>query len=152
MIIPDINLLIYAYDAGSPFHRKAVAWWAECVSGPEPVGLASVVIFGFVRIATSGRVFQDPMQPEEAAGHVRAWLAEPSVQVLAGGPNQVGQALKLLEQVGTAGNLVTDAQIAAVAMEQGGVVHTADADFARFQGVRWFNPITGSRSAGGRGR
>jgi len=152
VIIPDINLLIYAYDAGSPFHRKAAAWWAECVSGPEPVGLAPVVIFGFVRIVTSGRVFQDPMRPDEAAGHVRAWLAEPSVQVLAGGPNHVEQTLKALEQVGTAGNLVTDAQIAAVAIEQGGVVHTADADFARFQGLRWLNPITGARSAGGRDR
>ncbi len=59
MIVPDINLLLYAYDSDSPFHSKAAAWWQRCLSGTESVGLAQVVIFGFVRIGTSGRVFRN---------------------------------------------------------------------------------------------
>lgn len=150
MIVPDINLLLYAYDAASLFHAKAVAWWQERLSGTESVGLPRVVIFGFVRIATNPRAFQHPMTPAEAAGHVRSWLAQPSVAVLDSGPRHIEQVLKLLESLGTAGNLVTDAQIAVVALEHGAVVHTADTDFIRFPGLRWFNPITGagSRSVG----
>ena len=146
MIIPDINLLLYAYDAASPFHEKAAAWWRECLSGTEPVGLPRVVIFGFVRIGTNVRAVQHPMSVVEAAGHVRSWLAQPNVQVLDSGPRQVEQVLKLLESLGTAGNLVTDAQIASVALEHGAVLHTADMDFIRFPGLRWFNPITGAGS------
>ena len=146
MIIPDINLLLYAYDSGSPFHKTAAAWWQECLSGTEPVGLPRVVIFGFVRIGTNACAFQCPMTAAEAAGHVRAWLAQPNVQVLDSGPRHVEQVLKLLEDIGTAGNLVTDAQIASVALEQGAVLHTADTDFIRFSGLRWFNPITGAGS------
>ena len=146
MIIPDIDLLLYAYDSASPFHKTAAAWWQECLSGTEPVGLPRVVIFGFVRIGTNARAFQRPMTALEAAGHVRAWLAQPNVQVLDSGPRHVEQVLKLLEDIGTAGNLVTDAQIASVALEQGAVLHTADTDFIRFSGLRWFNPITGAGS------
>ena len=149
MIVPDINLLLYAYDADSPSHAKAASWWRRCLSGTEPVGLARVVVFGFVRVGTSARVFRRPMTPAETAGHVRAWLAQPVAQVLESGPHHLEQVLELLERIGTAGNLVTDAQIAAIALEHNAVVHTSDTDFVRFPGVRWFNPISGigSRSA-----
>ena len=148
MIVPDINLLLYTYDADSPFHAKATAWWTECLSGTDPIGLSQVVLFGFLRVGTSPRAFRHPMTPSEAAGHIRAWLAQPPVQPLDVGARHVEQVLELLERVGTAGNLVTDAQIAAAAIEHNAVVHTSDADFIRFSGVRWFNPITrtGSRS------
>ena len=146
MIIPDINLLLYAYDSASPIHKAAVAWWQESLSGTEPVGLPRVVIFGFVRIGTNPRAFQRPMTAGEAASHVRDWLAQPSVQVLDSGPRHVEQVLKLLEGMGTAGNLVTDAQIAAAALEYDAILHTTDTDFLRFPGLRWFNPITGTGS------
>ncbi len=146
MIIPDINLLIYAHDSASPFHPKAVAWWQECLSGTEPVGLPPVVIFGFVRIATNARAFHHPMAIAEAAGHVRAWLAQACVEVLESSPNQIEEVLKLLAGVGTAGNLVTDAQIAFAALERDATLHTTDADFIRFPGLRWFNPLTGTGS------
>lgn len=150
MIVPDVNLLLYAYDAASLFHAKANAWWRECLSGTEIVGLPCVVMFGFVRIATNPRAFQHPMTPREAAGHVRSWLAQPNVQLLDSGPRHVEPVLKLLESLGAAGNLVTDAQIAVVALEHGAVLHTSDSDFIRFPGLRWFNPIAGagSRSVG----
>lgn len=148
MIVPDINLLLYAYDSDSPFHSKAAAWWQRCLSGTEPVGLAQVVIFGFVRIGTSGRVFRNPLTAIEAAEHVRGWQTQPVVQILEPRADHVAQVLKLLETLGTAGNLVTDAQLAALALEHGAVLHTADADFLRFPGLRWFNPITGVASRG----
>jgi uncharacterized protein len=148
MIIPDINLLIYAYDSGSPFHPRSAEWWQSCLSGTEPVGLVHVVVFGFVRIATHARAFENPMTAAEAARHVRSWLEQPPVQVLDPGPDHLGDTLKLLEGLGTAGNLVSDAQIAAIAMDQNAVLHTADTDFVRFPRLRWFNPITATGSAG----
>jgi toxin-antitoxin system PIN domain toxin len=148
VIIPDINLLLYAYDASSPFHPKAAGWWQDCLSGTEPVGLLHVVTFGFVRIATNARAFANPMTPTEAAGHVRSWLEQPPVQVLAPGPDHVRDTLELLEKLGTAGNLVSDAQMAALALDHDAVLHTADTDFVRFPGLRWFNPITATGSAG----
>ena len=143
MIIPDVNLLIYAYDAESPLHKAAASWWRRCLSATEPVGLPPVVLFGFVRIATSARVFRDPMTPAEAASRVREWLARPCVQILQPPVNHVERVLALLEELGVAGSLVTDAQIAALAIEYGATLHTADADFLRFGGLQWHNPITG---------
>src|ERR1019366_4302417 len=153
MIIPDINLLLYAYDASSPLHPQGAAWWQACLAGTEPVGLPLVVVFGFVRVGTNGRVFEHPLTPAEAAGHVRSWQAQPVVTLLETGPDHVERVLRLVESLGTAGNLVTDAQIAAVAIEYDAVLHTADADFVRFPNLRWLNPITGfGRAALRRGR
>lgn len=146
MIIPDINLLLYACDSTSQFHAKAAVWWKVCMSGEEPVGLPLVVVFGFVRVGTNPRVFKQPMTPAEAAGCVRSWLARPVVHVIESGSDHVDATLKLLENIGTGGNLVTDAQIAAIALEHDAVVHTADTDFMRFAGLRWLNPITGAGS------
>ena len=146
MIVPDVNLLLYAYDASSRFHAAAAAWWRACLSGNEPVGLLSVVVFGFVRISTSARVFELPMTPGEAAGHVRAWLAQPVVQVLEPRADHFERELTLLESLGTAGNLVTDAQIAALVLEYDAVLHTTDTDFLRFAALRWLNPLTGITS------
>ena len=147
MIVPDINLLLYACDTDSPFHVKASAWWRKCLSGNEVVGLPSVVVFGFARVGTNPRVFENPMTPVEASRHVRSWLTQPMVQILEPRGDHVEQVLELLEALGTAGNLVTDAQIAALAIEHGAVLHTADTDFLRFPGLRSFNPVTGARSA-----
>ena len=116
------------------------------MTGTEPVGLPPVVVFGFMRVGTNARAFTHPMTAAEAARHVRSWLDQPIVQLLDAAPGHVEQVLQLLEGVGAAGNLVTDAQIAALALDHGAVVHTSDADFVRFAGVRWFNPITGAGS------
>ena len=144
MIISDINLLLYAYDSQSPFHSKAAAWWAGCLSGSEPIGLLHVVMFGFVRIGTNPRAFQNPLTSKEAATHVRSWLSQNVVQVLEPGPNHTQEVLNLLEVIGTAGNLVTDAQIAALTIEHKAVLHTADSHFVRFPALHWFNPLTGA--------
>jgi toxin-antitoxin system PIN domain toxin len=143
MIIPDINLLIYAHDSDSPYHAITAAWWRTSLSESETVGLCPVVAFGFVRIATNPRVFNNPMLANEATGHVRSWLKQPNVQLLEDGPNYVENVFKLLENMGTAGNLVSDAQIAALTIDYDAVLHTADTDFLRFPGLRWFNPLSG---------
>jgi len=141
MIIPDANLLLYAYDEESPFHHKARVWCEQALSGPEPVTFLSAVIFGFVRIATHPKVFSAPLSVREAADHVTSWLAQPHVRVEDMLHEDIEPALALLRDAGTAGNLTTDAQIAAIAMRLGATVHTADLDFARFRGVQFSNPL-----------
>lgn len=144
MIVPDVNLLPYSYDTNSPFHEASAAWWRACLSGTEPVGLLSLVVFAFVRIGTSARVFDHPMTPREAAGHVRSWLAQPAVQLVQPGSDHIDRVLGLLESLATGGNLVTDAQIAAFVLEhEDAVLHTTDADVLRFRDLPWQNPITG---------
>lgn len=141
MIIPDANLLLYAYDESSPFHERAKAWCEGVMSGPSPLSLLPSVVFGFVRIATHPRVFKDPLSVSEAADHVRSWLARRHVQLHEMLPEDVACALGLLETAGTAGNLTTDAQIAAVALRLDAEVHTSDLDFGRFPKVRCLNPL-----------
>jgi hypothetical protein len=105
------------------------------------------VAFGFVRVGTNPRAFSHPMTAEEAAAHVRSWLEQPVVRIPELPSDHIERVLGLLMDLGTAGNLVTDAQIAAVALENDAVVHTADADFIRFAGLRWLNPLTGGGPA-----
>jgi len=141
MIVPDINLLIYAYDSSSPFHLKAVSWWQACLAGEEPVILPEAVVFGFLRVSTNPRAFHHPLDTAEAVAHVRSWLQQEAVTIPETMPDHFERVFSLLEGLGTAGNLVTDAQIAATAIAQDAVVHTADADFLRFKGLRWLNPL-----------
>ena len=141
MIVPDANLLLYAYDSESPFHLAAARWWATLLSGVEPVGLCPVVVFAFLRLSTHGKVFEHPLTAGEASQRIASWLARPNVRLLVAGPGHVEAVCRLLTRVGTAGNLVTDAQIAALALEYGATVHTADTDFARLTGVSWENPL-----------
>jgi uncharacterized protein len=143
MIIPDVNLLLYAYDSNSPFHSKAADWWQRCLSGNEPIGIPQVIIFAFLRLSTSARIFQNPMTTSEAASHIRSWLEQPQVQILETGVRYVERVLQLLEHIGTGGNLVTDAQIAALAIEYEAMLNTTDTDFVRFPNLRWRNPLNG---------
>lgn len=141
MILPDANLLLYAYDSQSPFHLPAKTWWESLLSSPETVGFCPVVIFGFLRLSTHGKVFEQPLTITEASEHIASWLARPQVRLLVPGPDHVDKVCALLAAAGTGGNLVTDAQIAALALENDAVVHTADTDFARFADVKWHNPL-----------
>lgn len=143
MIVPDANLLLYAYDSSSRFHQPASAWWQSCLSGGESVGLCAPVLFAFLRIATSRRTFVTPMSIEGAGGHVRGWLERSVTEFLPTQESDVLQALAWLEAAGTGGDLTTDAQIAATAHRHRATVHTADTDFGRFPDVRWRNPLLG---------
>jgi toxin-antitoxin system PIN domain toxin len=141
LILPDVNLLLYAYDASSQFHPKAAAWWSRILSDGETVGLAIPILFAFVRIATSPRVFVSPMGVQTAADRVREWLEQPVVNLLEMHREDVEKALELLSRAGAGANLTSDAQLAALALRHRAIVHTADVDFARFPEVSWKNPL-----------
>ncbi len=142
MIIPDVNLLLYAYDASSPFHRKAATWLTSIFGGSEAVGLCAPVLLAFVRLGTNAQVFLHPLTIEEASRHVEEWLDQPNAQFLETQMSDLRQALAFLRLAGTGGNLTTDAHIAAIALRLRAVVHTTDTDYARFSDLRWHNPLS----------
>lgn len=142
MIVPDANLLLHACDASSPFHERARKWWQECLSGDEAVGLTHPALFAFLRISTSQRIYTNPLTLVAAAAHVRSWMARRVCQVLQASTDHVARVIDLLDTAGgSAGNLVTDAQIGALAIAYRAVVHTADRDFLRFRNVRCQFPL-----------
>ena len=141
MILPDINLLVHAYNSESPVHDGARSWWEGLLNGSRPVGLPWVTILGFVRIATHRQVLASPLAVGAACGRARAWLARPCVSVLHPGERHAETLFGLLEALGIAGNLTTDAHLAALAIEHQAELHSTDADFRRFPGLRWVNPI-----------
>ncbi len=133
MIIPDANLLLYAYDTTCPFHERARPWWEACLSGTEPVGLTHPVVFAFIRIGTNPRAFTSPMTLSEVSERVKSWLERRITQVLQPDADHMERVMFLLTAAASAGgNLVTDAQIASLAIAHRAVVHTADRDFLRF--------------------
>lgn len=142
MIIPDLNLLIYAYDSVSPFYGKASVWWDQCLSGAETVGIPWFVGVGFVRLWTHPRVFRNPIPVDAACRYVESWIERPMVRMLNPGPRHAEFFFSLLRAESTGGNLANDAHIAALALENNATVHTADTDFLRFRGVKWTNPLT----------
>jgi toxin-antitoxin system PIN domain toxin len=143
MILPDVNLLIYAHHTRAAHHEKALRWWNGCLAGHEGVALAWIVILGFVRIATNPRVFERPMSVEDVLGRVEEWLTLPHVHMIHPAQTHFKTWSSLLKGLGTAGNLTTDAHLAALAIERGLILQTTDADFARFTGLKWENPILG---------
>jgi toxin-antitoxin system PIN domain toxin len=141
VIVPDVNLLLYAVVSAFPQHEAAHAWWEETVNSPGEIGLASPAIFGFIRIATNPRVLSPPLTVDVATGYIAAWLGQPNISHLVPGPRHVEIAFSLLHEVGTGGNLTTDIQLAALALEHDADMYSNDTDFARFSGLRWCNPL-----------
>jgi len=141
MIVPDVNLLLYAQVTAFPEHAQARRWWEDLMNGRHEVGLASPALFGFVRLASNPRVLDRPLPVEDALGRVESWLERPNVHFVQPGPGHLKIAFDLLRHVGAAANLTTDVQLAALAIEHQGEVHSNDADFGRFPRLRWVNPI-----------
>ena len=141
MILVDANLLIYATDADSPHHARAQAWFEALLSSTAPVALAWVVILAFLRITTRPGIMRQPLSPEGAVGFIDEWLAQPYVSVLEPGEHHWPILRNLLKTTGTAGNLVSDAHLAALAIEHGCTVYSTDHDFKRFPGVEHVNPL-----------
>jgi uncharacterized protein len=142
VILPDINLLLHAYNADSPVHGAARTWWETLLNGTTPVGLSWAAILGFVRLGTNRHVFANPLPVATACAHTRTWLGRPYVTVLEPGARHSEILFGFLESIGTAGNLTTDAHLAALALEHQAELHSTDGDFGRFPGVRWTNPLT----------
>jgi toxin-antitoxin system PIN domain toxin len=141
LTIPDLNLILYAHDARSPFHKESLAWWEGLLNGEELVGIPWVVALGFLRMTTSPRVFMEPLSVSEASHYVSEWFECPIVRTLQPGKQHAKLLASLLKQVGVGGKLVTDAHICALAIEYRAVVHTNDRDFDRFSGVRLHHPL-----------
>jgi len=141
MIIPDVNLLLYAHVDTFEQHERARPWWEALLGGAAEVGVPGPALFGFVRISTNPRIFDPPMSVDIALGHIELWLAQPNVRCPAPGPRHLEIAFRLLRHLGTAANLTTDVQLAAFAIEHQGEVHSNDGDFNRFPELRWRNPL-----------
>jgi len=144
MIVPDINLLVYAYNTDAPHHPEARSWWEACLSGTATVAIPWVVMLGFVRIMSSRAVLLDPMTAAEALAHVRSWLERPQTQILVPGPRHLAILATSMNASGATGRLITDAHLAALAIESQAELHSNDADFSRFPGLRWRNPLADS--------
>lgn len=142
MIVPDSSLILYAYNTASPEHAPAKEWWEDILSGVEPVGLTHPVVFSFLRVSTSPRAFSRPLTVARAAELIQSWLDRKVVRMLGETRNHVSDVIRLLTAAGSAGgNLVVDAQIAAMAMAHNATIHTADRDFSRFAGLKFHFPL-----------
>jgi toxin-antitoxin system PIN domain toxin len=137
----DANLLLYAVDESSPHHAVAKPWLEEQLSGSETFAFAWAVLLAFVRLGTNPRVFAAPLTVEEALDLVDSWLGQPNVTVVHPTVRHSRLMRELLAPLGTAGNLASDAHLAALSIEHGAEVCSGDSDFARFPRVRWVNPL-----------
>jgi len=142
VILVDANLLIYAVNQDLPQHKLARAWWEQVLSGAVRVGIPWVSVMAFLRICTNPRMFSSPLSPEAAIAYIDEWLDQPPVQLVAAGAGHWVILRNLLLQTGMAANLTTDAHIAALALEQGYGVYSADNDFQRFPGLKHINPLS----------
>ena len=140
-MLVDANILLFAIDEASPFHRAAARWLADRLGGTRRVGLAWQSLGAFLRISTHPRAAERPLSPDEAWSYVEDWLAADVVWI----PQPTerhGEVLgSLLTTYQLRGNLVSDAQLAALAIEHGLTICSADTDFARFREIRWENPL-----------
>jgi toxin-antitoxin system PIN domain toxin len=141
VIIPDLNLLLYAHNEAAPLHAKARAFWEQTLSRDLPVGLPWAVVLGFVRLTTHPRVLAEPLSPSQALDRVDAWFSRTAVRILEPGPQHLVILRRLLEATGVAASLTTDAHLAALAIENQAELCSNDSDFGRFPGLRWRNPL-----------
>ncbi len=143
MKLPDVNLLVYAADETAVLHEPALAWVESTLSGTETVAFAWLVLIGFVRITTNPRSFDRPWNAAQALEVVDRWLAQPVVTVIHPTDRHAAVLRDLLVPLGTAGNLTSDAHLAALAIEHGATLCSRDVDFSRFAGLRWEDPLAG---------
>jgi uncharacterized protein len=141
VILVDANLLLYAEDSLSEPHEAARTWWDAQLSGSDPVGLCWAVLAAFIRIGTNPRLHQRPLTLKEAAERVQSWLDQPCVRIVQPTDQHWAVFQQMLRNGKAVGNLVSDAHLAALAVEHNCVLHSTDADFSRFKGLKWRNPI-----------
>ncbi len=141
MTLVDLNLLLYATNSDSPAHPVAKRWVEDILSGDELVAIPWIVLLGFLRISTNPRIMERALTPAQAIAIVSGWLSRPCVRVVHPGDRHWAVLKDLLLESGTAGNLTTDAHLAALAIENGCELCSSDGDFARFRRLRWRNPL-----------
>ena len=149
MTLLDANLLLYAYNADAPQQSVAARWLADLLESGEGIALPWVTIWAFVRIATNSRIWLNPLSADQAFTIVEEWIAQPGVVVLQPGPRHTEILKRLIIEHSVAGPLVTDAVLAALALENGALLASTDQDFRRFPELRWTNPLN-QETVGGR--
>jgi hypothetical protein len=137
----DANILLYAADDSSAFHERAAEWLTDALNGPRRVGIPWQSLIAFLRISTHERASAKPLTPAEATGFVTDWLEPEVVWTPHEGPRHADILVGLVEKYQLRGNLVSDAQLAALAIEHGLQMCSADTDFARFSELTWINPV-----------
>ena len=140
MKLVDTNVLVYATNSSAQHHQASRAWLEATLSGTEGMGFAWLAMIGFVRIVTNPRVMPAPISVDQAMESLQDWLGQPSARVLSPTARHPFVLRDLLREVGTGGNLVNDAHLAALAIEHRAEIVSYDTDFARFPGVRWGPP------------
>jgi uncharacterized protein len=140
-MIVDANVLLYAVDASSPFHESAKNWLEGSLNEPARIGLPWMSLLAFQRISTHPRASASPLSPSQAWSFVADWLAADATWVPVPGERHAEIIRDLILAGDLRGNLVTDAHLAALAIEYGVGVCSADSDFARFPQITWVNPL-----------
>ena len=141
MKLVDANVLLYAVNTDARHHERSRRWLDDALSGADTVAFAWVPLLAFVRLATTVGLFPTPLTTEQAMDRVDAWLAAPPAVVVEPTARHAHVVRDLLRPLGTGGNLVNDAHLAALAVEHGAELNSCDADFSRFSGLRWVNPL-----------
>ncbi|MGA7875580.1 MAG: type II toxin-antitoxin system VapC family toxin [Desulfoferrobacter sp.] len=141
MILVDANILLYAEDSLSPLHQQARIWWDDQLSRSEPVGLCWTTLSAFIRIGTNPRVFEHPLSLAQALARVQSWLDQPCTRVIRPTEGHWTLFRQMLTDGQAVANLVTDAHLAALAIEHGCELASTDSDFARFPKLKWINPL-----------
>jgi toxin-antitoxin system PIN domain toxin len=140
VVIVDANVLLHAVNRDASEHLAARSWLDGALAGPQTVGFAWTVLLAFVRVSTHPAVFARPLTPARSLGAVRSWLAQPTASIVEPTARHLAVLSALLDEAGTAGNLVDDAHLAALAIEHDADLVSFDTDFIRFDGLRWRRP------------
>ncbi len=142
MLLPDVNVLIYAHIEDSTVdHVEYANWLTRLATGPEPFALSALVLAGFIRVVTNPRIFDPPSTLDHSFAFVASLLERPTARLIGPGPDHLSIFESLCRESGANGKLVADAQHAAVAIEHGCTIVSTDADFGRFPRLRWQHPL-----------
>ena len=142
MLLPDVNVLIYAHiEESTPDHAAYANWLTRLATGPEPFALSVLILAGFIRVVTNPRVFDPPSTLNQSFAFVSSLLERPTARIVGPGPDHLDIFERQCRDSGAAGKLVADAQHAAVAIEHGCTMVSTDSDFSRFPGLRWQHPL-----------
>lgn len=141
MLLPDVNVLVYAHREDAPEHQRYRDWLAELIDSPEAYGISELVLSGFLRVVTHPKVFRDPSPLEAAVAFVSQVRDQPNCVPVAPGARHWSIFVELVRKSKAKGNLVPDAYLAALAIESGSEWVTADRDYARFPTLRWRHPF-----------